>query len=756
MAPGISSRDALGAAAYPPRMPKSVRAAAFALLLLAVAALAYAPLFGSQYAPIDVPYLVRASAASGKGASDAARVLAGADGPLARLSLRVSSVLWTSGGLWTPAAARWIRVENALLLLGAAAVGRLVVRRALAPWTGRDGARASAGAFALLFACHPACVASVARAGGRGDLLALFLGALAAWLFLHGRQDRRPRATTAAGILVVLAGHASAIALLCPPLLAVLELFCTRRQRPLAVRLRTSATTLLVFGACAGLETLTGPALGSAPLAPRALASVHEVFRLEGLARGLGALALPVAASAGGSAAARASLQVLAGALLLAALQPALVAARSAPRLWGWLAATASGAFALALLVGLASAATTSGASPVPAEEAALLPDLLPGAVVAACVLAIASSALSGARRVVIPGALAAGFTLLAQIAAGPWERAGRTLADLERDLAEARSDQGGSAVYLVVDPPGTWTEPGPDHRPPQGPGHRLEQALAPGEPALALLLDPSVCPKAAPGDTAIVRGIAMQALHAFALEPEFEAMRRSKLVLLRALPTEGSPRVATAVPAPAPSGPVGWRPGELRSERLDVDPFEKHGLRALALPNAATGAAPRMGWRSGDSETFSATGLWISGAEGPIAYFDLSRRDDWLFGARPQRIWLEPPLEPVRPPELLADAPAIAPRSAGGPLEPSVRDGQWTFEVDSAALPRPLRGDARFVLTLIEPESLRYLQREPRSTAGAGALVFDVPEDASAERQAWSLELLCGDACIARARGRR
>ena len=720
-------------------MPKSVRAVAFALLLLAVATLAYAPLFGSHYGPSDVPYLVRASSAAGMGGSEAARILAGAGGPLERLSLRVSSALWAADGRWTEASARWIRVENALLLLAAAAVGRLVVRRALAPWTGRDGARASAGAFALLFACHPACVASVARAGGRGDLLALVLGALAGWLFLRGRQDRRPRATTAAGILVVLAGHASAIALLCPPLLAVLELFCTRRQRPLAVRLRTSATTLAIFGACSCLQAFTAPAFGSAPLAPRALASMHEVFRFEGLARGLGALALPVAAIPGGSPAARASLQLLAGALLLAAFQPALVAARSAPRLWGWLAACASGGFALALLVGMASATTVSRPAPGPAVDSTLVPDLLPGAVVAACVLAIASSALSGARRVVIPGALAAGFTVLAQIAAGPWQRAGRTLDDLERDLAAARKVHGGTAAYLVVDPP----EPG----------------LGPGDPPLSLLLDPSVCPNAARGDTAIVRGIAERALDAFSREPEFDAMRRAKLVLLSAPTTPGSSRVAVALPPPTPSSPVGWRPGELRSERLDIDPFEKRVLRAFALPNAPTGAAPRMGWRSGDTETFSATGLWISGAEGPVAYFELSRGDDWLFGARPQRVWLEPPLEPVRPPELLADAPAITPsieRKSGGALEPVVRDGRWTFEVDAAALPRPLRGDAHLVLTLLEIQSLRYLRLEPVPPADTGSVTFTVPEDASAERQAWSLELVCGDACIARAHGRR
>ena len=710
-------------------MPKAVRAAAFALLLLAVAALAYAPLFGSQYAAPDVPYLVRASTAAGRGAALAETALLGADGPLARLSLRISAALWTDGGRWTAASARWIRVENVLLLLGAAAFGRLVVRRALAPWTGRDGARASAGAFALLLACHPACVPAVARAGARGDLLALALGALAAFLFLRGREEKRFQETVAAALLVALAMHASAIGILLPPFLAVLELFSTRRQRPLGVRLRTSATTLVVLSACAGLETLTAPAFGGASQLRSALSELAGAFDLEALSHGLGALALPVTASPQSSPASRATLNLLAGALLLAAFQPALVAARSAPRLWGWLAMVATAAVLLALIVG-----TSIGARTAPPDERSI--DLMPAAAVAAGILAVASTALSGVRRILIPASLAAGFTLLAQIAAAPEERAGASLEEIQADLAAARAEHGGAAAYLFVDPP--------------------ELAARPGDTGLELLLDPSVCPGAARQDTTVVRGITREGLYALGREPEFHDLRRTKLVLLRARPTPGSPRLATTIPPPAPSSEVAWRPGELRSELLDVDPFEKLALRALTLPTVSTAEAPRMGWRSGESETFSAAGVWLSGAEGPVAFVDLSRCDAWLYGARPQRAWLEPPVEPIRPPELASDSPAVLARN-GGALEPAAREDTWSFAVDPERLPRPLHGDARFVLALLELESLRYLELDPRPPLDGESVVFAVPDTVGNRNStwAWSLELRCGEACIARARGR-
>jgi hypothetical protein len=101
------------------------------------------------------------------------------------------------------------------------------------------------------------------------------------------------------------------------------------------------------------------------------------------------------------------------------------------------------------------------------------------------------------------------------------------------------------------------------------------------------------------------------------------------------------------------------------------------------------------------------------------------------------------------------------------------VNGSRWTFTVDPQSLPRPIHADTRFVLSLLETESLRYLELAPQSVPGAdrsGDVVFTAPDlgsspDATpstvgkksgAPQWAWSLEFRCGDACIARASGRR
>src|SRR5262249_21348013 len=134
-------------------------------------------------------------------------------------------------------------------------------------------------------------------------------------------------------------------------------------QRALHVRLRTSATTLVVFGACVAAESITGPVFRAPPLLGRTFAEVSSAFGSRGasgvaqsLADGLGAIALPVTKTAGlasASAAGGPSWQyVLCAALLLAALQPALVAARSAPRLWLWLSIVGGSGILLASWLG--------------------------------------------------------------------------------------------------------------------------------------------------------------------------------------------------------------------------------------------------------------------------------------------------------------------------------------------------------------------------------------------------------------------
>lgn len=676
-------------------MRREVRAAGFAALLLLVAALAFGPLASAGFVEDDLPYLVRAAPAHGGPATTAlerqASILAEGDGLLARASLRLSHALWSRSGTWGERSALFLRDENLLLLLAAAAFSRLALRRTLSPWTGMDGARAAAGACAVLLACHPLAVASVASPGARGDLLALCLGAAAAAAFLRGRQEKQPPWTIAAGLCVLAAGHASPLALLLPPLLAGLEFFSARRGRPVSVRARTAATTFLVFGCLAFLESVTGPLLGSPGLPLQTLRAVREAWSLDVVGRDLGVIALPVPPTDGSRA-----LQFgIAGAVLLAVLQPALVAARSAPRLWGWLGAATAAGLLLSLAIGL-----------------------LPAAAVACAALAIASTSLSGWRRVLLPAALAASFVLFARGSTRPWVEESRPLAALRADLALARGEHGPASRWMVVDPPVT---------------------------SLALLLHPSLCPTAKPSDPGSLHGISRQALYALAREPEFAAMREEGVVLL--LP--GAKRTTFALPRPRPeTGSLAWQE-ELRSPLFDVDPWERRSLRAVALPGVSTAQAPRMAWRAGDAEqakTGTRAGVWVQGRDAPTAVFDLSRDPEWLFGERVHRVWLEPEAGRIAAAELLRDVPSP------GALEPEVRGRTWTFRVDPAASPRPVHGDARLVLGVLDLASFRHVEIAAEGTA------FTLPADFSAEASplAWSLEWRAGDSCIARAIGRR
>ena len=726
--------------AYHPRMQRRLRTAGFGALLLAASILAFSPVLTRRYAAGDLPYLVRASPIARAYSAAVADRLAEGDGPLARGSLALSCRLWAREGMWTVFDARKIRFENLLLLLGTAAFLRLALRRALSPWAGSEGARAAAGAGALLVACHPLCAPAIAAAGARGDLLAACLGAASAALFLRGRQERRVPETVAAGAAALLAGQASAIALLLPPLLAVLELFSARRHRSLSVRLRTSATTFVVFGACVAAEAITGPLFHSPPLLARTASAVLSRVASQGvagsaraLADGLGAIALPVARAVGpGSAPAAGGapwIYVLGAAVLLAALQPALVAARSAPRLWAWLAVVGGTGILLATWLGSSTRLVEEDLGGALAS--------FPAALVACAGLAVASTALSGLRRVLVPAGVAIVFVVLARTEAVPLAEAGTELGMVQAGIVAARAQHGGAASYLLVDPSAkTWSE---------------RKAAA-----VTLLLDPAVCPSAERGDTGTVRAIAGDALLAFARQPEFAGLRREGVVLVRGAVESGELPAITAVPGHEPSsGTLTWQ-GNLRSDLFDVDPLERRAMRVAALSPASTGEAPRMGWRAGDEDRFSRGGVWIEGSRGPVALFDLSQSPEWLFGPRVHRVWLTSDPGKIALGELLADVPSIA------CPDPGARGGDWTFVVDRGTLPRPLHGEAEFVLSLLDLESLRYVELDPRAPTGSGqgeiAVTFDPPARAVSGPSpcAWSLEWRCGNVCLARASGRR
>jgi len=244
--------------------------------------------------------------------------------------------------------------------------------------------------------------------------------------------------------------------------------------------------------------------------------------------------------------------------------------------------------------------------------------------------------------------------------------------------------------------------------------------------------------------------------------------MRRRSVVIVRAPLEPGGLPGISALSSPQPSsGVLTWQ-GNLRSELFDIDPLEKRALRAVAISPASTADAPRMGWRAGESEKNSRAGIWIEGSTGPVAFFDLSGSPEWLFGPRARRVWLEPDAGKIALGELLVDVPAIP-----GRIEPEESAAGWRFAISSSALPRPLHGEAHFVLALLELESLRYLEIPPRTSsknAGSGEIVVDFefpparPESPGLAREgrfgrsplAWSLEWRCGDVCLSRAIGRR
>ena len=257
-------------------------------------------------------------------APDMARLIDGTRAPdtsiLAGQSLALSAALHGVA----PDSGAWLRAENLLLYVVSALGLGLFTRRLLLPWCGSEPARAAAGCTALFFALHPLGTPAVASLASRGDLLALAFGTWSAALFLRGRQDRHYPLTGLALLLCLLAGACSQIALGLPFVLAVAELASAHRYRPLRVRVRTAATTLVVFALAASVETiLDGISTGRAALPPSALAllDIDSWSDLgDSLILGiekLGLLVLPANPLALGIAG-----TLLSGAIFLLAMQP--------------------------------------------------------------------------------------------------------------------------------------------------------------------------------------------------------------------------------------------------------------------------------------------------------------------------------------------------------------------------------------------------------------------------------------------------
>lgn len=369
---------------------------------------------------------------------------------LSGYSLALSLRLWgaepTSYFGWsTP---MFYRLEN-LLWLGAAAIAIwYFARRVALPWIGGEQAWAAATAASLMFVVHPLCVPSVVSLSGRSDLMALTFAMFCAAAFLRGRQERMPPFVLLAGFLCVAAGLSGQLALVLPFGLAISELASSRRFRAQRRRLNTAINSLLIFSVFVQLNVLAVSTLTGHGYYPRVGYGLAQLFEpgalgsaIFGALRKLGLVLLPANTSSLGFAG-----LLLAGALLLLALQPVMAAVRNAPRLWGWVGVW----FGVALF----GAFLFSIQEPASLEGLAAARSLLPAATVVCAGLGLCATALSGARRALVPWVLGAGYAVLALGNAQPWAQAGYELEQLSDELQVAREEYPAPRPLLVLDAP--------------------------------------------------------------------------------------------------------------------------------------------------------------------------------------------------------------------------------------------------------------------------------------------------------------
>ena len=690
-------------------------------LVLLLLALAHAPLLQAGLLADDYAHLIGVPRIE-------------AERSLPWLWTRASQALW---GIPRPGASAWpLRLENLLVLLGAALCLRAFCERLLTPWTGAEQARTGAAFGALLFSLHPLTGAAIARLEARGELLGLFLCCASAALFLRGRQQGRYALTSSSAGLCLLAACSAPSALSCPFILAGAEYFSAHRYRRRALRLRTALTTLAVFGAAALLPLLSGSALGGTTgLTQRAFSTLSSwaAVRRETSAaiEELGLLVLPANPEVLG-----ASGSVLAGALFLLALRPAFQAARNAPRLWGGVLLS----WMLALWVVLLWHPATR-ATPDSFDQAW---SALPAVLLVSAGLGLTATALAGQGNQALCALIALGLACLAHANARPWISAASELARLRVDLLPARA-LAREAPLLVLDPPLPIAGVDPLHG------------------SLAWLLHPALEGRADPFVPARVRGLSTKAFLALIREAEFGELRRQSPVVLLAPgapggAATGAGREALALGPGEPSGAVrGWRQA-LRSPALDLDPLGFEALRAGAGLESAPAELEVLGWRTkgvAAAASGSARGVVFEEGGGRTALFDLSRSLAWRLGGRIRLAVFEQGIRPIDRADFLEELPSL-----GAGLEPRSEGADWIFALPAAGTVASRPGGS-FVLTLlaladyqcreilVDPES-------PGALRARGAELFAQRPEARALPLAWSLDYRIDDLAIARARGRR
>lgn len=609
-----------------------------------------------QVRPIDVMQLVGDDATG-----DTGSLLSGYS---IGLSLRLwgTSAADDGGGL---PIAFWYRFENFVWLVVAALGLWRFLWRVFRPWVGSDQATRASSAAAFLFVLHPLSIPPVAALAGRADLMALAFGTWAAAAFLRGRQDRRYGFVYAAGALTLLAGLCGQLALILPFALALAEVFSSYRYRPLAARLRTALVTFVIFMLVVQLNAAVVSLISGHGYYPVALVTLSRLGDLDGALRALalsvekvGVLLLPANTATLGLVG-----LFLAGLVGLVALQPALIAARTAPRLWGWTLACWLGAVAVSLLFGVHERVSLDGL--------ATAHTLLPAAAALCGGWGLAATALPGLRRIGVPIALALGLALLAHGNARAWQRATAVFGDTAAQLRDRALDGGSQqrGVTLLVDAP------------------RHVAGMDPIGSGLPWVRHPLFDPASPWPDPPLTFDTPTEAVGLIVRAGLWSAWRARGL-RVGVVSEDGTVAFTDVRPAdPQEIDPAEQRALEVRANEVLTDGVEVHFEGRGSRGSRALGPWPWFG-------EVGARRTWV----------DLGGDLDWLLGGAIERLWLEP-ARPGASLELSRDLPGF---SAGvGPLV-AVGGDRWTF----GTLDEKER-EGVFVFRLLDLDTLETLALE-------------------------------------------
>ncbi len=665
--------------------------------------------------------------------------------PLAALSLAISSAMWSQAGAFGAASPLPMRIENLLLFTLAAIGAGVFLRRLVSPWLGDEHARAAAWVAAVLCMVHPLAYTGLVSFAARGDLIALCLCTWSGAQFLRSRQARSPRAAIRAGLGTLLAGFASPLAFAIPFALAASEFIAGRRYRMFAARSRSTLVTFAAYGACAAAGPVLRAVLGFEVAGPQSSRPAIETAALA--LEKLGVLALPVNPASLTFAA-----YLLAAALLVVALEPAFSAARSAPRLWSLILAVAA--------VAILSASFVERNVRVQPGDFTRAEILLPGMFLVSAGLALASTALTGTRRALMPAILASGWAAIAHVHAGAFEQAVDRFDGARRDVASALSEDPPPAAILLLDLP------------------LLVQGVAPLDRSRSqtFLADPRLIARDALGiererarlpRPQLVAAPTQKAFAQFSRSERFAQWRSQRIVLAQGAAPAGR-RTSVSLPAPAPSTSSRRWFREGASSPLDWEALTTRCVTARGATNTDYSQVPRLGWSAaradGHVTKAEVEGVWIDNLGEPQAYFDVAESVAWLCSGRVTLAWpvggWSNLLDSDAQDELSTFVPAAAPLHSGDDWrvpEPA------SALVAAAASTLERRGlAAEWTLLLCDLETLEQqvfeLELEPFSTPpqrvarGAGRVASEW--SARGHASAWSIEYSAAGVVLVRSEG--